>query len=183
MPTNLAWRRGRLFLVWISTVKEAQGSLLWHLCSTERLCCSCWTSGLPHLVSQSVSQFSPSVVSNSLRLHEPQHTRPPCPSPTPGVYPNSCPLSQWCHPAISSSVIPYPLDPNPSQHQGLFQWANSSHQVAKVLEFQVQHQSFQWIFRTDLQDGVVGSPCSPRDYLEPVCCSMSSSNCCFLTCI
>ena len=107
MPTNLAWRRGRLFLVWISTVKEAQGSLLWHLCSTERLCCSCWTSGLPHLVSQSVSQFSPSVVSNSLRLHEPQHTRPPCPSPTPGVYPNSCPLSQWCHPAISSSVIPF----------------------------------------------------------------------------
>ena len=53
------------------------------------------------------SQFSPSVVSDSLRPHEPQHARPPCPSPTPGVYPNSCPLSQWCHPAISSSVIPF----------------------------------------------------------------------------
>ena len=53
------------------------------------------------------SQFSHSVVSNFLRPHEPQHTRPPCSSPTPGVYPNPCPLSQWCHPAISSSVISY----------------------------------------------------------------------------
>ena len=52
-------------------------------------------------------QFSHSFMSNSLRPHEPQHTRPPCLSPTPGVYPNSCPLSQWCHPAISSSVIPF----------------------------------------------------------------------------
>ena len=52
-------------------------------------------------------QFSRSVVSGSLRPHESQHARPPCPSPTPGVHPNSCPLSQWCHPAISSSVIPY----------------------------------------------------------------------------
>ena len=50
-------------------------------------------------------QFSCSVVSGSLRLHGPQHPRPPCPSPTPGVYTNSCPLSQWCHPTISSSVI------------------------------------------------------------------------------
>ena len=52
-------------------------------------------------------QFSCSVVSDSLRPHEPQHASPPCPSPTPGVYPNPCPLSQWCHPAISSSVIPF----------------------------------------------------------------------------
>ena len=51
-------------------------------------------------------QFSRSVVSNSLQPHEMQHTRPPCPSPTPGGYSNSCPLSRWCHPAISSSVIP-----------------------------------------------------------------------------
>ena len=56
--------------------------------------------------SQRVSsvQFSRSVVSNSLRPHELQHARPPCPSPTPGVYPNSYPLSRWCHPTISSSV-------------------------------------------------------------------------------
>ena len=46
-------------------------------------------------------------MSDSLRPHELQHTRPPCPSPTPGVYPDSCPLSQWCYPAISSSVIPF----------------------------------------------------------------------------
>ena len=91
----------------------------------------------------STVQFSRSVVSNSLRPHE-QHAKPPCPSPTPGVYPNSCPLSQWCHPTISSSIIPF------SQHQDLFQWISSSHQVAKVLEFQLQDQSLQWTIRTDL---------------------------------
>ena len=52
-------------------------------------------------------QFSHSVVSNSLRPHEPQLAKPPCPSTTPGVYPNSCPLSRWCHLTISSSVIPF----------------------------------------------------------------------------
>ena len=50
-------------------------------------------------------QFSHSVLSDSLRLQEPQHTRPPCPSPNPRVHPNSCPLSWWCHPIISSSVV------------------------------------------------------------------------------
>ena len=138
-------------------------------------------------------QFSHSVMSNSLQACESQHTRPPCPSPTSGVYSNSCPLSRWCHPAISSSVVLFsscpqslpasesfpmsqlpelaqthvhrvsdviqpshplssssPPAPNPSQHQGLFQWVNSSHEVAKVLEFQFQLQSFQWTPRTDL---------------------------------
>ena len=52
-------------------------------------------------------QFRHSVVSNSLRLHEPQHARPACPSPTAGVYTNPCPFSWWCHPAISSSVVPF----------------------------------------------------------------------------
>ena len=70
---------------------------------------------------------------------------------------------QPSHPLSS----PSPPAPNPSQHQGLFQWVNSSHQVAKVLEFQLQHQSFQWTPRTDLlQDGLVGSPCSTRDAQE-----------------
>ena len=54
------------------------------------------------------SQFSCSVGSDSLQPHEPKHARPPCPSPTPRVYSNSCTLSQWCHPTISSSVIPFP---------------------------------------------------------------------------
>ena len=56
---------------------------------------------------------------------------------------------------------------NLSQHQGLFKWVNSLHEVAQVLEFQLQHQSFQWIFRIDLlQDWLVGSPCSPKDFQE-----------------
>ena len=54
-----------------------------------------------------VIQFCSSVMSDSLWPHEPQHTRPPCPSSTPGVYPNSCPLNRWCHTTISSSVIPF----------------------------------------------------------------------------
>ena len=54
-----------------------------------------------------ITQFSRSVVSNSLRPHGLQHTRPPCPSPSPGACSNSCPLSQWCHPTISSSIIPF----------------------------------------------------------------------------
>ena len=77
-----------------------------------------------------------------------QHARPPCPSQTPKVHPNPRPLSQWRHPTISSSVIPHAL--NLSQHQGLLKWVSSSHQAAKVLEFQLQHQSFQWTPRTDL---------------------------------
>ena len=52
-------------------------------------------------------QFSRSVMSNSLQPHEPQHTRPPCPSPTPGVHPNPCPLCHWCHATISSSGVPF----------------------------------------------------------------------------
>ena len=77
---------------------------------------------------------------------------------------------QWVSDAIQLSYPP--LSPSPpalnlSQHQGLFKWFSSLHQVAKVLEFQLQHQSFQWIFRTDfLQGGLVGSPWSPRDSQE-----------------
>ena len=70
---------------------------------------------------------------------------------------------QPSHPLSS----PAPPTFNLSQHQCLFQWVSSSHQVAKVFEFQLQHQSFQWTFRTDfLWDGLVGSPCSPRDSQE-----------------
>ena len=79
--------------------------------------------------------FSHSFVSNSLRSRELQHARPPCPSPRPGVYSNLCPLSHWCHPTISSSVIPSPLALSLAQHQGVFQWVGSSHQVAKYWSF------------------------------------------------
>ena len=84
-----------------------------------------------------------------------QHTRLPFPSLSPGVCSNLDPLSQWCHPANSSSVAPSPPALSLSQHQSffffssisLFQWVGSSHQVAKVLK--LQHQSFQWIFMVD----------------------------------
>ena len=67
-----------------------------------------------------VSQFSRSVMSESLWPHEPQHARPPCPSPTPGVYPNSCPLSRWCHLTISPSVIPFSSCPQSFSASGSF---------------------------------------------------------------
>ena len=76
-------------------------------------------------------------MSDSLRLHEPQHARPPCPSQTPRVHPNPCPLSRWCHPTISSSVIPFSSRLQSLPASGLFQWVSSSHQVAKVLAFQL----------------------------------------------
>ena len=66
-------------------------------------------------------QFSHSIVSDSLWPHESQHARPPCPSPTPGVYPNSCPLSRWCHLTISSSVIPFSSCPQSFPASGSFQ--------------------------------------------------------------
>ena len=96
-----------------------------------------------HLSEQKAPQsdlllFSCSVVSDSLRPHEPQHTRPPCPSPTPGVHPTHVhrvsDAIQPSHPL--SSLSPPAL--NLSQHQGLFKRVGSSHQVAKVLELQLQ---------------------------------------------
>ena len=83
------------------------------------------------------NQINRSVVSDSLQPHESQHARPPCPTPTPGVHWDSRPSSQWCHPAISSSVVPFCSCPQSFQHQSLFQWINPSHEVAKVLEFQL----------------------------------------------
>ena len=65
-------------------------------------------------------QFSRSVMSDSLRPRESQHARPPCPSPTPGGYPNPCPSSQWCHPGISSSVVPFSSCPQPLPESGSF---------------------------------------------------------------
>ena len=86
-------------------------------------------------------QFSHSVVSDSLQLHELQHARPPCPSPTPGVNPNPHPSSQWCHPTISSSVIPFCSCPQSlpaseslpmSQH---FAWGGQSTGVSALASF------------------------------------------------
>ena len=99
-------------------------------------------------------QFSHSVVSDSLWPHESQHTRPPCPSSTPRVYSNSCPLSRWCHPAISSSVVPFSSCPQSLPASGsfpmsqLFSWGGQSIGVsasASVLPMNIQDWSpFGW---------------------------------------
>ena len=111
------------------------------------------TSGLQvHTVSVFLpSQFSSVQSLSRVRLFWPhwlQHVRPPCPSPTPGVHSNSCPLSRWCHPTISSSVVPFS-----SCFQSFPASSNESDLCLRWpkywLEFQLQHQSFQWIFRTD----------------------------------
>ena len=73
------------------------------------------------LVQFSSVQFSCSFVSDSFRPHEPQHARPPCPSPTPRVHPNPCPMSRWCHPAISSSVVSFSSCPQSFLVSGSFQ--------------------------------------------------------------
>ena len=94
-------------------------------------------------------QFNCSVMSDSLWPHELQHARPPCPLPTARVYSNSCPLSRWCHPTISSSVVPFSSRPQSFPASGSFQMSQLFTPGGKVLEFQLQHQSFQWIFRTN----------------------------------
>ena len=92
-------------------------------------------------------QFSHSVVSDSLRPHELQHARPPCPSPTPGIHPNPCPLSWWCHPVISSSVIPFSSCPQSFPASGSFPMSQLFASGGQSIG--LQHQSFPWIFRVD----------------------------------
>ena len=100
----------------------------------------CWLHWHSDKNTKSV-QFSHSVVSNSLQPHESQHTRPPCPSPTPGVHSDSRPSSQWCHPAISSSVIPFTSCPQsfPAsesfQMSQLFAWGGQSTGVSALASF------------------------------------------------
>ena len=87
---------------------------------------------IKNMIIISVIQFSRLVMSDSLRPHESQHARPPCPSPTPGVHSNSCPSSRWCHPAISSSVVPFFSYPQSLPASGsfpmrqLFTWGGQS---------------------------------------------------------
>ena len=103
-----------------------------------------------HITHSCSVQFSRSVASDSLRPQKSQHARPPCPAPTPGVHSTHVhrvsDAIQPSHPLSS----PSPPAPNPSQHQSLFQRVNSSHEVAKVLEFQLQLHSFQRNPRADL---------------------------------
>ena len=118
-------------------------SLLAHLFASVHSAFSNWENQVP-------VQFSCSVVSDSLQPHEPQHARPPCPSPTPGVHPNQCLLSWWCHPTISSSVIPFSSCPQslPASESfpmsQLFTWGGQSTGVsasASVLPMNTQDWS------------------------------------------
>ena len=99
-----------------------------------------WKNGQSHIQFSS-AQFSHSVMSDSLQPHESQHARPPCPSPTPGVHSNSSPLSRWCHPAISSSVIPFSSCPQslPASESfpmtQLFTWGGQSTGVSALALF------------------------------------------------
>ena len=87
--------------------------------------------------------FSCQVLSDSSWPHELQHTRLPCPSPSPGICPSSRLFNRWCHPTISSSVTPFSFCPQAFPASDSFLMSHLSHQEAKVLEFQLQHQSFQ----------------------------------------
>ena len=109
-------------------------------------------------------QFSRLVVSDSLQLHEPQHARPPCPSPTLRVHPNPCPSSQWCHPSISSSVVPLLV---PLIFPSIRVFSNESAlriRWPKYWSFSFSiSPSNEHLGLISLQ---VGSPCSPRDSQE-----------------
>ena len=103
-------------------------------------------------------QISRSVVSDSLRPHESQHTRPPCPSPTPRVHSDSCPSSQWCHPAISSSVIPFsscpqslPVSESFPMSQ-LLAWGGQSTGVSALASFLPKKSQGPISFRMDWLD-------------------------------
>ena len=115
-----------------------------------------------------VVQFNRSVVSDPLRSHGLQNARPPCPSPTPKIYSNSCPLSQWCHPTISSSVVPFSSLLQSFPASGSFpvsQFFTSGGQStgvsvsASVLPMNIQ----DW---DSPLDRLAGSPCSPSDSQE-----------------
>ena len=114
---GLPWKRGHVFKDLWSLFKQMGTVLLY------------------------IYQISRSVVSNSLRPHESQHTRPPCPSPNPGVHSDSRPSSQWCHPAISSSVVPFSSCPQSLPGSGsfpmnqLFAWGGQSTGVSALASF------------------------------------------------
>ena len=95
-------------------------------------------------------------MSNSLLPYGLQQPGLPCPSLSPEVCSNSRPFSWWCHPILSSLLPASSHALRPSQQKALFQGVGSSHQVAKVLEFQLQHQCFQWIFKVDFPLGFTG---------------------------
>ena len=129
--------------------------------------CNLWVMVCDRFKLFSSVQFSCSVVSDTLRPHELKHARHPCPSPTPGVHSHLCTSSQWGHPAISSSIVRFSSCPQslPASESfpmsQLFAWGGQSTGVSALASFLQRNP------RADLlQNGLVGSPCSPRDSQE-----------------
>ena len=119
------------------------------------------------LIFPSSDQISRSVVSDSLQPHESQHARPPCPSPTPGVYSDSCPSSQWCHPAISSSVVPFSSCPQSLSASESFLMSQLFTSGGKSIGVSVSALVLPMNIQDCLLlDRLVGSSCSPRDSQE-----------------
>ena len=133
-----------LLFTFFTASKPLLSKLIWNLPTGQ----FCWVFSISSFHLPSV-QFSCSVMSDSLRPYGLRHARPPCPSPTPGACSNSCPLSRWCDPTISSSVVPFSSCLQSFPGSGYF-LVSPLPQVAKILELQLQHQSFQWIFRIDI---------------------------------
>ena len=117
-------------------VRKVKGSAALSYCSSGPLW-FCMRSATDCRAGKHVCCCSVNKSCLTLWSHGLQHTRLPCPLLSPGVCSDSCPLTQWCHPTISSPLVPSPPAFNLSQHQDLFQRVNSSHEVAKVLEFQL----------------------------------------------
>ena len=148
--------RYHLTLVRMVTIKKSTNNKRWRGCGEKgTLLHYWWESQLVQQLWRTVEdslktgnratitsvQFSRSVVSDSLQPHESQHVRPPCPSPTPGVHSDSCPSSRWCHPAISSSVVPFSSCPQSlpasesSPTSQLFKWGGQSTGVSALASF------------------------------------------------
>ena len=151
--------------------------MLWHLCKTVMLGkiegkrrgwrTMRWLNGITDPMDMFSSvQFSHSVVSNSLRPHEPQHTRPPCPSPTTGVHAKPRPLSRWCHPIISSSAVPFSSCSQTFLASGSFQMSQLFPSGGQSIEVSPSTS----VLPMNTQDwsplGLVGSPRSPGDSQE-----------------
>jgi len=129
-------------------------------CCKEQYCIGTWNVRSMNQGKFSSVQFSRSVVSDSLRPHESQHARLPCPSPTPGVHSNSCASSRWCHPAISSFVVPFSSCPQflPASESfpmsQLFAWGGQSTTSCEVLALAsvLSKNTQDWSLRMDWLD-------------------------------
>ena len=149
---KIPWRRKwQPTLVLLPGESHGQRSLVGYSPWSQRVTHDWETNTFIHMILSRASsvQFSCSVMSNTLWPHGLQHARPLCPSSAPGVYSNLCSLTWWCHLTISSSVIPSSSRLQSFPASGSFPTSQLLTTGGQILEFQLQHQSFQWIFRTD----------------------------------